>query len=242
MTLHHFTHPAWLGRTSGCAPTPSGASGTGPRWSPTPWPARFATGSPSTSSMCWPSTRGSSGMFPPGRSLAFEDAAIAADHLLAAHVAGYDVIHAARPDAVVTTNNGSVERLRVRPDAHRPPAGPGAGVARGDLDAWIADRRRQPRRAPPRQECGRAGLSVGPRRRVPPTADPVAAPPTRGTRARPPLPRQAVDALYGSPHERALDVLSLDYYDPEVARHFRMPGHRTPGGRSTTPPASCGTT
>ncbi len=47
------------------------------------------------------------GMFPPGRSLAFEDAAIATDHLLTAHVLGYDAIHRARPDAVVTTNNSS---------------------------------------------------------------------------------------------------------------------------------------
>jgi beta-glucosidase/6-phospho-beta-glucosidase/beta-galactosidase len=44
-----------------------------------------------------------------------------------------------------------------------------------------------------------------------------------------------VGAVYDSPHDRTLDVLALDYYDPDVARHFRMPGHRTAGGRNRLP-------
>ena len=37
------------------------------------------------------------------------------------------------------------------------------------------------------------------------------------------------------PHERTLDVIGLDYYDPVVTRHFRVPGHRTAGGRNRRP-------
>ena len=41
--------------------------------------------------------------------------------------------------------------------------------------------------------------------------------------------------LEASPHERTLDVLGLDYYDPLAARHFRLPGHRTAGGSNPQP-------
>jgi len=44
-----------------------------------------------------------------------------------------------------------------------------------------------------------------------------------------------VDAVYDSPHERTLDAFGLDWYDPVVARHFRLPGHRTAGGRNPRP-------
>ena len=49
------------------------------------------------------------------------------------------------------------------------------------------------------------------------------------------MPRRAVDAVYDSPHDRTLDVLGLDWYDPAVGRHFRLPGHRTAGGRNRLP-------
>ena len=41
------------------------------------------------------------------------------------------------------------------------------------------------------------------------------------------LPRKALDAVYASPHERSLDAVGIDFYDPMSARHFRVPGHRT---------------
>ncbi len=43
---------------------------------------------------------------------------------------------------------------------------------------------------------------------------------------------RALDAVEASPHERTLDVLGVDFYDPMASRHFRLPGHRTAGGRS----------
>jgi beta-glucosidase len=44
-----------------------------------------------------------------------------------------------------------------------------------------------------------------------------------------------VRAVYDSPHRRTLDVLGLDFYDPQTARHIRLPGHRTAGGRKGFP-------
>jgi len=44
-----------------------------------------------------------------------------------------------------------------------------------------------------------------------------------------------VDAVYASPHECTLDAVGLDWYDPVATRHFRLPGHRTAGGRGWLP-------
>ncbi len=239
VTLHHFTHPAWLGEDFWLRPD-------APRWF-REW-AEVAADALAGSVRHWVTINEINvlavsswllGMFPPGRSLAFGDAAIAVDNLLAAHVAGYEVLHQARPDAVVTTNNSSMsvyEYDRMLTDLL---LARGAGVARGDLDPWIADRRRSHDEAlPPVGTAERlfrrftaAGAPYGRG-----GANGRGAPNARGILGnRPPLPRKAVDAVYESPHERTLDVLGIDYYDPEVARHFRLPGHRTVGGRSAAP-------
>jgi beta-glucosidase len=42
----------------------------------------------------------------------------------------------------------------------------------------------------------------------------------------------AVRAVWDSPHDRTLDVVGIDYYDPVVAHQVRVPGHRTAGGRA----------
>ena len=83
------------------------------------------------------------GMFPPGRLLALGDVAIAVDNLLAAHVAGYEVIHRVRPDAVVTTNNSCMsiyeyDRLLIDLLLAR-----SLGVERDEVGEWLAERRRQ---------------------------------------------------------------------------------------------------
>ena len=222
VTLHHFTGPAWLGEDLWLRPDA---------------PARFAEWAGLVVPALAPFVRHwvtlnelnilavqtyLTGDFPPGRTLAFDDAAVALDNLLAAHVLGYDVIHAARPDAVVTTNNFCLtvyEYDRMLTDlllsrSH--------GIGRRDLDGWIAERRRR-----------HYGLLASPglgetllRRAGARLASYGAT--GRGSTA----PRRALDAIESSPHERTLDVLGVDYYDPHAARHFRLPGHRTAGGRS----------
>jgi 6-phospho-beta-galactosidase len=230
VTLHHFTHPDWLGVDFWLRPDA---------------PDRFRQWAELVVEALAPAVRHwvtineinvlllnswMLGVFPPGRLLAFRDAAIAADHLLAAHVLAYEVIHRARPDALVTTNNTCLslydhDRLYTDLLLAR-----GAGVGRGDLGAWLGERRRQHQRLLPApgpaewllRRAAAATVPLGQR-----------AGRTGGWGGQP--GHRALDAIYESPHERTLDVLAVDYYDPLAARHFRAPGHRTAGGRSWLP-------
>ena len=219
VTLHHFTHPAWLGEDF---------------WLTGDSPQRYAawveTAVARLGSRCrtWVTLNeinamglGSYllGLFPPGRFLAFADMTGAFDHLLAAHVKAYETIHRLQPDATVTTNNVSIsvyelDRLLIDVLMAR-----SEGVSRDDLESWTAERRSEwyRRIAPP-----------GPFERALRSA--AAAQWRRGDG----LPR-ALDAVWASPHERTLDVVGIDYYDPVVANHIRLPGHRTAGGRSWQP-------
>ena len=108
VTLHHFTHPAWLGEDfwlSSDAPHRYGAwvetavSALAPRC--TTWVTLNEVNALALGAYLL-------GIFPPGRRMAFADAASALDHLLAAHVRGYEVIHRIQPEATVTTNNVSL--------------------------------------------------------------------------------------------------------------------------------------
>jgi len=169
------------------------------------------------------------GFFPPGRFGAAADAASAADNLLAGHVAAYDAIHDARPDAVVTTNSASVscyELDRLYTDVLQARH---AGVDRDGLDEWIDERRRQHDLAVP---AGPAGPGERVLRALARRSAPYGTAGRVAVRAR---PRRAVDAVYASRHPRTLDVVGIDYYDPVMARHARLPGHRTAGGRSWQP-------
>ncbi len=225
VTLHHFTHPAWLGEDLWLRPDA---------------PARFAAYARAVVPALVPAARHwvtinevnvlalmtyVLGAFPPGRTAGLADAALALDNLLAAHVFAYDAIHAGRPDAVVTTNNASVtvyeyDRLLVDLLLAR-----NHGVERRDLDAWVTDRRRRHYALLPTPGVGEDLLRRAAARLAP-----------YGSTGRPrPTPQRVLAALEASPHERPLDVLGIDYYDPQAARHFRVPGHRTAGGRSSAP-------
>jgi len=236
VTLHHFTHPAWLGMDFWLRPD---APARYRAW------AELAVGALGPSVRHWVTINEINvlasgswllGLFPPGRSLAFADAAMAVDNLLAAHVAGYEVIHGARPDAVVTTNNGCssiYEFDRMLTDLL---LARGEGVGPDALDAWIAHRRRDHDRSlsvPGGVErllraVAAAGSPYGAR-------GGVGSPAAWWSRRGGGLPKKAIEALYSSPYARTVDVLGLDYYDPAVGRHFRLPGHRTSGVRSHGP-------
>ncbi|HEV3130647.1 MAG TPA: family 1 glycosylhydrolase [Acidimicrobiales bacterium] len=233
VTLHHFTHPAWLGEDFWLRPD---APDRYRAW------AEMAVDALAPSVRHWVTINEVNvlataswllGMFPPGRSLVFDDAAVAADNLLAAHVLGYEVVHRARADAVVTTNNACLslyEYDRMLTDLL---VARSAGVDRGEIAAWLDERRRRhdsllPANSAAERVLRRLSAAMSPYRHQRGGGG------TRGGRG-PRLPRRALDAIYDSPHERTLDALALDYYDPMAARHFRMPGHRTAGGRSHLP-------
>ena len=108
-----------------------------------------------------------------------------------------------------------------------------AGVARHGVDAWLAERARQhDALLPPSGVVERAVRRLG-GATAPYRARAVG---RRGVlHPRMPVPRRAVDAVYDSAHDRTLDVLGIDWYHPTLSHHFRLPGHRTAGGRNLLP-------
>jgi beta-glucosidase/6-phospho-beta-glucosidase/beta-galactosidase len=235
VTLHHFTHPEWLGEEFWLRPdAPTQFRG---------W-AELVVEALAPMVRLWVTINEINvlsigtwllGMFPPGRFGALRDVAIAEDNLLAAHVAAYEVIHRLRPDAVVTTNNSCMsiyERDRMLTDVLLAPS---MGVERADVGEWLAERRRlHDASLPPDRptekllrkfSASQSAYGARPRRR---TSANVAPAPSD-------TPDRALRAVYDSPHERTLDAIGIDYYEPMAARHFRLPGHRTAGGRNRMP-------
>lgn len=232
VTLHHFTHPAWLGSEL---------------WTRSDSPERFR---------CWVEAaldrlRGHCrawvtinevnivalmsyllGAFPPGRRFDGRSALSAADHLLAAHVLAYESIKARQPDSTVGTNNCNLslydlDRLGVDLLCLR-----AHGVRRDDVDSYVAERRagwnasvvgRGVRRADGTSPRRSAALEELLRL--------VAAYSIRPSTAF----RRTLDAVYNSPFDRTLDTTQIDYYDPETASHFQAPLARTAGGRWPRP-------
>ena len=219
VTLHHFTHPWWLGEDF---------------WLGLDAPDRFAgwvgAAVDRLGAGCsqWVTVNELNilalqtwltGDFPPGRWLALGRVVRAIDHLLTGHVLAYGAIHDRQPGAIVATNNFTFsiyELDRLQTDVllarlH--------GIDRSDLHDWLEDRRDA----------------------YHDTATPVCGPEPwlrRWARASIPLDQslpRAVAAVYDSSHRCTLDVTQLDWYAPGVAGHLRPPGRRTAGGRNWLP-------
>jgi len=242
VTLHHFTHPGWLGEEFWLRADSSERYLT--------W-VRRALEELAPRVRLWVTLNEINvlamdswllGVFPPGRRLALSDAAVAVDNLLTAHVLSYEAIHQARPDAVVTTNNACVsiyELDRLLTDLL---AARSLGVDRRDLDGWIDGRRadhyrRLPAPGPGERALRRYAAATSAYGRGAVAADRSATGPSTGARRglRSRSPRRVVDAVYGSPSESTLDAVGFDYYDPGAAGHLRVPGHRSAGGRRWDP-------
>jgi beta-glucosidase/6-phospho-beta-glucosidase/beta-galactosidase len=216
--LHHFTHPHWLGQDF---------------WLRLDSPERFARwvqvavdrlGGGCSNWLTLNEINGYAvqayalGALPPGRFLAFGDLVRSLDHLLTAHVLAYDAIHRRQPDAVVSTDNHAsslyeLDRMLLDVLLAR-----SVGVDRRSLRDWLAARREE--------QYGELGGTRGDNALRAMTGSIVAL-----DRA---LPR-ALGAVYDGPSERALDLVSVNYYDPVAADHLRLPGHRTAGGRTWAP-------
>lgn len=219
VTLHHFTHPAWLGPDLWLAPeSPERFA----RW------AAVAVDELGEHCSTWITSNEINvyalqtyalGMFPPGRRLDVSATIRAMDHLLTAHVLAYGEIKRRQPDAIVATNSYSfsvyeLDRLLLDVLLSR-----GRGLARHDVGDWLRTRRDEHHAAYPNPTWLERII-----RRV--------------TRSLIPLdmalPR-SLGAVFASDHERTLDVIQVDHYDPIVSNHLRLPGHRTAGGRSWLP-------
>lgn len=142
VTLHHFTHPAWLGVDFWLRPdAPRRFEG---------W-VRRAVDALGDRCRNWVTINELNilavetyltGSFPPGRVADVASAVTALDHLLAAHVVAYDAVHALQPEAVVATNNYALsvyefDRLPMDLLVAR-----GAGVPAAALPGWLAGLRR----------------------------------------------------------------------------------------------------
>lgn len=219
VTLHHFTHPAWLGTDF---------------WLDASSPERFATWAgtavDAVGDACsdWVTINEINvfalqsylnGLFPPGRRLATGAMVRCLDHMLAAHVLAYDAIHARQPAAMVATNTYSFsayEADRLLLDIllarrHR--------VERSALHDWLGQRRQAFREAEPAHGLAEIGI-----RQLAASLIPLDAA----------LPR-AVAAVYSSAHDCTLDTTQIDFYDPRVDHKFRVPGHTSAGGRNWMP-------
>jgi beta-glucosidase/6-phospho-beta-glucosidase/beta-galactosidase len=235
VTLHHFTHPRWLGLDLWQRPDSPRlfaryaeeaarrlAEGLIARGQ-APLTKYVTLNEPNVLAFqTW-----ATGMFPGGGPGRLHAVRLALDHLLAAHVLTYAAIHRLHrergwPAPVVTTNTytnsiyeldrGLVDRLLA----------PGRGIARDDLPGYLAMRRNEwfairrrfggPDRSPAQRIADRVANW---------TIDTVGA--------------GSLDVLYGETPDGALDVVSIDLYASWVSGYLRVPGHRTAGGRSMMP-------
>jgi beta-glucosidase len=219
VTLHHFTHPDWLGEEFWLRPD-----------SPERYVEWVEAALERLAGRCrqWVTLNElniyalqtwMTGDFPPGRRLDVAATVRTLDHMLTGHVLAYAAIKARQPQAIVSTNNFTfsiyeLDRLLVDVLLGR-----SQGIDRHGMRDWLGARRAEYHR------------HVGP-------PSPLERTLRRVTKSSVPLdmalPR-AVAAVYASDHERCLDVTQIDWYDPVVANHIRLPGHRTAGGRAWLP-------
>jgi beta-glucosidase len=237
VTLHHFTHPAWLGEDFWLS---SGSPELYESW------VSLVVDRLGDRCRHWVTINELNilafanyviGIYPPGRKMAMGDFNRAMAHLLAAHVRGYEQIHARNPDAFVTTNNSATslyEYDRLLVDMLLAPA---SGVVRDEVEDWIDERRSAWYEAidppsPLERLIRRASAASAPIARRPFASSfrrDVSKPSGRSAFD------SALDAIYASPHPLTLDALAIDYYDPVASNHIRLPGHTTAGGRSMAP-------
>jgi beta-glucosidase len=234
ITLHHFTHPEWLGEEFWLRP---GSPDLFARHVQRVLPALVAhcgrwvtVNEPNiVMLMGW-----ITGAYPPGRHYAFADAFCVLDNLLAAHVLASDAIVALQPRAQVTCNTSSssiYENDRLVADLLTLRA---AGIPPADVDRYIDERRALHDAAFTPQHAGEFAL-----RRVYAALSPYGT--NRGAgggplwarlraTARRPIPRRVVDAVYASPQERTVGAVAFDWYDPVASHALRLPGRRLPDG------------
>jgi beta-glucosidase len=237
VTLHHFTHPAWLGEEYWLRPgSPDRFARHVQRVLPTlaPYCRRWITVNEPNIVMLmgW-----ITGGYPPGRRYAFADAFCVLDNLLAAHVLASDAIVAVQPEAQVACNTSSssiYESDRLVTDLLLLRA---AGIPASDVDRYIDERRALHDAAFAPQHAGEFAL-----RRVYAAMSPYGT--NRGAGGGPlwgrlrastrrPVPRRVLNAVYASSQERTVGAVSFDWYDPVASHALRLPGRRLPeGGRS----------
>ncbi len=234
VTLHHFTHPVWLGEEFWLRPgSPDVFVRHVDRVVPVlaPYCRHWVTLNEPNIVMLMGWVEGAA---PPGRRMALSDAYCVLDNLLTAHVLAADAIAAVQPDAevIINTSSSSVyEQDRMLLDLLQLRD---AGVAPSDVDRYVDERRAVHDAAFPPRHAGEQGI-----RRFFAAVSPYGADhsPGRGrawealrSRCRRVVPRRVVDAVHASPRGRALDAAGFDWYDPVASHALRVPGRRDAAG------------
>lgn len=235
VTLHHFTHPGWLGENFWID---DGCSERFAEW------AAAAAGRLGSSCRNWVTINEPNvlavasrvlGAFPPGRRGDVRGFLRMLDNLGAAHVLAYGAVKEHCPAATVSWNPFSMsvyELDRLFTDILLARSN---DIGRDEVASFCARKRDEfYRSAAARGAIGPDGVST---RRWPRlelvlrqfTASIVARRGGAGGFER------TIAAAYDSSHERTLDVVQLDYYDPETASHLQRPLRRTSGGRIALP-------
>jgi len=234
VTLHHFTHPWWLGEEFWLRPG-----------SPDVFARHVARVVPALAPRCrrWVTVNEPNivmlmgwieGACPPGRRMAVSDAFCVLDNLLTAHVLAADAVAAVQPEAEVTINTSSssvyeldrmlLDLLELR---H-------TGVDPSDVDHYVDERRAVHDAAFPPRHAGEAALrrffaAVSPYGAAREPGQGQAWARLRGL-ARRHVPRRVVSAVHASPRGRTLDAVGFDWYDPVASHAIRVPGRRRPDG------------
>jgi len=236
VTLHHFTHPWWLGEEFWLRPG-----------SPDVFARHVARVVPALAPHChrWVTVNEPNivmlmgwieGACPPGRRMALSDAFCVLDNLLTAHVLAADAVTGVQRHAEVTLNTSSssvyeLDRMLLDLLSLRE-----AGVDPSDVDRYVDERRAVHDAAFPPRHAGEAAL-----RRFFAAVTPYGSEHAPGWGAtwarlrgvtRRAAPRRAVAAAHASSRPRALDAVGFDWYDPVASHAIRVPGRRrADGGR-----------
>jgi beta-glucosidase len=235
ITLHHFTHPWWLGEEFWLRPgSPDRFARHVERLLPllAPFCTRWVTINEPNILMLMGWIEGAT---PPGRRAAFADAYCVLDNLLSAHVLASDAILAVQPHAEVTLNTSSssiYEHDRLLTDLLLLRS---VGVPPSEVDRYIDERRALHNAALPPHNAGeyllrRFFASISPYGTDRGAGESSVWGQIRRTTRRP-APRRVVDAVHHSVHDRALGAVGFDYYDPIASHALRMPGRRRAGGK-----------
>jgi hypothetical protein len=240
ITLHHFTHPWWLGEEFWLRPgSPDRFARHVERIVPAlaPYCRRWITINEPNIVMLMGWIEGAS---PPGRRMAVSDAYCVLDNLLTAHVLASDAIVAVQPEAEVATNTSSssiYEHDRLLTDLLLLRA---EGVDPVDVDRYVDERRALHNAIVPPHHAGELALrrffaAVSPYGTNAVTMGGRWWPAVRA-RTRRSAPRRVVQAVFASPQLRTLGAVGFDWYDPIASHALEVPGRRAPYGRRSWSP------
>lgn len=207
VVLHHVGHPRWLGDDL---------------WLRLEAPARFAAWTAEVVTRLGGRCRHwitleepnvvavrswLSGTGPPGRFLAVGDLVRSLDHLLAAHVVAYALLHGRHPDAMVATTVAPSPLYELGALLTDVLSARASGVGREELPDWLGERRRAWYASRDRPTAVEAAV-----RRLAHSAVPLAQA----------LPR-TVDAAWNAGRDRLLDDLAVPLPPPGRASGGRAP-------------------